>query len=495
MSRLGVRGIGSSTVANYGMVVGQALRTLLVARILGPADFGVLNIANLATNFTTYSDLGTGLLGQQHAAEARGVGQDEAARDHLLRAGRAQMWGSLVLSGLLLVAGTLLVSADAEIPGRACLFAAIVGPLQALWFAARGWLRVVGEFRLAMWAQWTQVAVWVLFVPLAAWRFGLLGALAVLGFSYLPPVVMSGRHCPVLSFMRPSYAAFRGNLRLGVPIWIMAVSEFAMVNVDQVLSGALLGAHALGLYSLAMLVTNALVAFSDGAAAAAHPQTLEAFARQDRRLHERQPSVVNVMVLVETAFALLVPLSWLGFAVLVGLFLPNFTEALPIIPVLTAGTCFVGVATASNSALLAVGLHRRVPALFALGIVVKIVLGIALVRAVADGPVALAASSATAAAIYGLGYLAMVAAALAVPGPAARWGFAIRHGLLGLILLACGAGTVAAHLAWGMRGFVLASAVTLVLVGAAYVLRWRRSHREVPDLTPPVVGVPDQPAL
>ena len=450
------------------MVVGQALRTVVVAGLLRPADFGILNLTNVLTNFTTYVDVGTGVVGQQHASGARGRGDQQAALEQLRAMAGARLVPALALAGLL-TSGALLAWALGQSTAAVVLgFVALAGLLQSTWFSARGWLRVTGDFRHAMVAQLSQVLVWVTLVPLAAWRFGLVGALGAMALSYLPPVLVSAPRCDVKALVTPRVGAFRALLPAGVPVWIILVTAFLLVNAEQLIVGATLGTTALGLYGIAMLAANAVVALSDGAAAAAHPQTIEAYER-DGRIHGETASVTRVMQVVEVAFALIVPVTWLGLAAVAYIYLTDYLAALPVVALVCAGGAAVGVATSSNAALLAVGLHRKVPKVTLIAIALKVALGW-LVATLTGSTVAVAAACLVGSFFYAASYLHLVARALGVDR---RVRFVLNHLRVPALLALLALGSAVVEAGSGSFGFVVAALVSLVLasLAGAWVLR------------------------
>ncbi|MBM6547007.1 oligosaccharide flippase family protein [Janibacter sp. YIM B02568] len=471
MSRLGARGISSSTLGNYSMVAGQAVRTLLVAGLLRPGDFGVLNLTNVLTNFSTYADVSTGVIGQQRASAARGSQRWTDADRELRDMAGARMVPALGLSLVLLLGAIVAWGVGSSRTATVLGFVALSAVLQSTWFSARGWLRVLGEFRLTMLAQLSQVLVWVTLVPLGAWTSGLLGALGALAISYLPPILVSARRVPLPALVTPRPRAFTMLVPAGIPMSLLLVTAFLLVNIEQLVVGAGLGDVALAIYGIAMLTANAVVAVSDGAAAAAHPQTLEAHAR-DGHLDVRTPSVTRVMRVVEAALGLVVPLSWVGMGVLTAVFLTEYEEALPVVAFVCAGASFVGTATASNAALLAVGLHRRVPRVTVVAILVKLVL--ASVVIVVGGPLwVVAALCVVGSAVYAVGYLRLVAQALGVDE---SWRFIGSHLPVPLTLVALATVSSWAHLEQGLIGFLIASAISVLVasgVGGLVLLRNR----------------------
>lgn len=367
-----VPGMSQSAVGNYAMVLGQTIRTLLLARLLGPASFGVLSMANVAANSTMYAELGTSFVADQKASSARGRGDEPAARAALRESAGARLAPALLLALGLLVAAPIAYGLGAHRAGAVLLFLAASAPIQAVWFSCRGYLRVLGEFSLATRAQLVQAALWLSVVPLAAWWWGLPGALAAIVISFVPAILTCLTIVPWRVVLRPDPRAFLRLVPAGIHLWLALVASFLFVYIDQFLVGSLLSTAAVGMYAIASVTSSVLLAFSDGAAAAAHPQTLEAHAR-DGGISLTTRSITRTIRTSQLVLGLLTPLSWFGLAVLVVVFLPAYAPALDVVVLLGPSAVAIALTTAANSALLAVGRHRRVPYFFLAALVVKVV--------------------------------------------------------------------------------------------------------------------------
>lgn len=467
---LGAPGIAASAFGMYGAVVGQALRTLLLARFIGPSGFGLLNLANLGANLTPYSDLGTGYAGEQRASEARGRLQPRASDQELRGAAGARMFAATIV-GLILIGFALSGAFGADMTPT-LLFLAASAPLQSAWLSARGWLRVTGNFRNLMWSQLAQVVIWVTVVPILAIRWGVSGAFVGLALSYLPGIAVSLFVVPLSAIVTPSWPTFRALMSQGRALWAIQVASFIFVNIDQALIGAFLGTTEVGLYAIAMLVGNALTAFSDGAAAAGHVKTLEVVARTGR-LHRDLPSVTKVMSTVELAFCVLVPLSWIAIGVLVKFFLPEYLQSTTVVPLVGVAMALLGIVTASNSALLSVGMHKRVPWLFLVAAGVKVALVLIVMR-LGVGLVGVATASAASSLVYALMYLHLLGRAFGLEGRENAL-HCLDHLRGALVILALAILATWAAATYGLPGLFAASAAALLLSAAGGGFFYRSS--------------------
>ncbi len=492
MTRLGAPGFRAATIANYATVGGQSLRTLIVARILSPAQFGILNITNVGSNLTAYTDIGAGIHGERLAAEERGRGDLEASRRRLIESGGARMFPALVFAGLLAAGAVVAWMLGLPETALPLAFIAVSAPLMALWLACRGWLHVHGEIRSIMWCQMAQVTIWLTIVPAAAFAAGLPGALFAMAFSYVPPIAIASRWAPVTRLVVPRWTALRNLVGHGFALWVIQLSMFGFVNSDQVIISTLAGSAALGHYAIAMLVATALAALSDGAALSGHVKTLETVARQGY-LSPRIPSVTTVMHTAQAGFGILVPLAWVGAAVMIHFFLPQYVAGLPAVALLGAGMSLMGVVVSSNSALLSCNLHRRVPFVYLCAIAVKAVAAYFLVS-VWPGVVGVAAASLLGSLTVGLGMVLLLSTAFRRPRRSVvRLATEFLTGGVTLAILAIW--VVSSYLENGVSGFLVTSLYALpisVAVHAAVYL-WFVPRRPNPP-SPPTATNPRESA-
>jgi hypothetical protein len=208
---------------------------------------------------------------------------------------------------------------------------------------------------------------------------------------------------------------------------------------------------------------------------------LEEYARAGH-LVRGLPSVVTVMHIVQAAFAVLVPAAWIAMAVLTTIFLVQYQAALPVVALLGAAAALEGATTASNSALLAVGRHRYVPALLVGATVLRVALAILLVS-LGAGVLGIAAAALAASFVYAAAYVTLVAGAFGLRGRD-RLVFVADQLLGPTVLVALAVFTAVRYSEGGVAGMVQASLATLVVAvavqGAATLGRRRASRAGQP---------------
>ncbi|MFN0315994.1 MAG: MOP flippase family protein [Burkholderiales bacterium] len=245
----GVKSVGLSTFVVGGL---QAFQLVVLTRLLQPSDFGVMGMAMLVINFLVlFSDLGTG-----NALIHKG----EVPEDHVSSLFWLSLFTGAVLGAATWILAPLLASMFSERRLTEVFYWAtlmlIIAPIgQQYQCLLEKWL----EFRLIARAEMAAAAVGCGVAILAAHLGGgtlalVWGALAnSITKNLLFGLSASGRWVPRLKYRTSDLPEY---LRFGLFQTGQRALNFVTANIDFLLIGAFLGAHALGIYSLAFnLVT------------------------------------------------------------------------------------------------------------------------------------------------------------------------------------------------------------------------------------------------
>ncbi len=319
---------GSVAVAGVSLV-----RNVLIARVMGPAAFGLWNLCVVILRLTTESHLGALSALATDAPVHRGAGRLDDARALERRA--------LGLTILLAMTASLIAAATLRLAGGPPLYlaAALLGVtvvLQQQFFADCVVLRTRGIFRRVAIAQIAFAAVHVAGLAallashyvtgaLAAWSAGLLAAI----------VVMRVRAREPMPSVRPAGGA--GLIVRGVPTYLVGLTFTLLLQADRTIVGAMLGTEALGHYGVTALGASALLLLPDAFGGVLWPLAGQEFGRSGE-----DPSALSALTV--RSFRGLALLSAAGLAatlagtdVVVATALPNFAPALPALRPCMAG--------------------------------------------------------------------------------------------------------------------------------------------------------------
>lgn len=322
--------LGSQVMAYLVLLVGGTL----VARWLGPSDYGLWNALMLVLTYSVYAQAGVLMALNREVPYYRGRG------DHA-RVARLQnvALGAVIAVSLLLLAGLLIASRF--VPGGAAnptrlglaLVALMVVFLQIyqyfeVLFRADNDFQVVGRLRLYRTLLDTVVAVLLvapfgitgrLWAALAAWVAISLYLVRVNRFSVWPAWDL-----------RETW----GLVRVGLPMMLSHVLIGLLATVDRVVILKAFGKTALGYYGIGMMVAGALTLLPRVAAEVLYPHLSERYGKTGS-----PESLQRGLLAASYALAYLLPVI-VGSAYLV---LPWFTAlALPAyLPGVTAGRLLI----------------------------------------------------------------------------------------------------------------------------------------------------------
>jgi O-antigen/teichoic acid export membrane protein len=277
-----LRHLSRYSVARYLSEVLFLIRGILLARILGPAAFGLWSQMKIALLFLQYGKLGASEAMLREIPFAAGRG-DEGRAGRIRRAVFAFDLLASGMLGLALVGGSLLAqgwSADLRISW--VLLAAAFLLSQVFWFA-QARLRTEKRFgqvgRMLVWVALLSTAVGV---P-AAWQFGLPGFLVALTLAHaavLLPAIGGGHALP-----RPQWdSSIVGEmLRIGFPIMAASALLLLLWNVDKLAVWVLMSREDLGIYALGAYLLIPAMLIPETVSVVLYPRLMEQFGKSANR--------------------------------------------------------------------------------------------------------------------------------------------------------------------------------------------------------------------
>lgn len=251
MVRRFTHGVGWGGLSTAGTMVLQLLFLGLLARLLEPADFGLVAMANIAVNFLRYfAEMGIqSAIVQKPALEQKDI-------HHAV--GLALVGGSL--AGALLWVGAPMVALAFNSSALSDVIRAlsVLFPVTALYGVSLGLLRRQYRFReiavleLASYgAGYGLVAVVCAFLGFGVWSL-VLGLVTQSALRMLLAIAMV-RHS-----LRPQLKGLgrQSLFHFGSQYSAIQFIEFLMSNLASMVIGRFIGDHSLGIYNRAVMVTS-----------------------------------------------------------------------------------------------------------------------------------------------------------------------------------------------------------------------------------------------
>jgi O-antigen/teichoic acid export membrane protein len=343
-----VVGIGS---ANYVSAVLNAVRGILIARILGPDNYGIWSVLTLVLVWSQFADLGFGTAVTRQLPIARMEGDSAAAA----RAKSVSFGFKLGLTGIaalgIAIASLLVRSATYQEGLRVIAALALLQAVQQYGgsvLLAEHRVRDAGRL-VILFAGLNLVA------PVTgALVAGLPGVWWGLGFALFVTAVLYLRSLHVTPSVRVSRFELKRLAFIGLPLSASALISYNIVNVDQLVVARMLGSRELAFYTIALTTGALLYIAPSSVASILGPSVIERWRVGDARLEKFVWGPVGL--LRDTYwFPVIAAIVLLGPAVRVLLpaYEPGVRAALLYLP----GAYLLGINLGASTYLLALGRH------------------------------------------------------------------------------------------------------------------------------------------
>ncbi len=344
-------------VGNYASVAARVLRGLIIARILGPADMGILSAVNLVTGLGQYADLGvTNAVGREIPVLS-GEGRADAAEEMIWYSIAAKIVGGMLVGSMLLVYALARWTAlPPSLRLGLCLGGAtlvLTGVAAALQSAGQARRKFAVASRIAVVVASASLVLGVI----GAVLWGLNGVI----LSQLAAAFVSVGYAVTVS--RPFASAvfdpvaWRRLIALGVPVALLTFMGFGLENVDQAIILSLLDSRSLGLYTVVLYAGSALSLLPLSVSNVVGPRLLVAYGAK------KSDAVIDLMtwrpvLLLSMLMPPVIALAWALAPAAVNLLLPSYGEVIGPLRIYMVGVYFLSVNLGVSASLLAMEKHR-----------------------------------------------------------------------------------------------------------------------------------------
>ncbi len=315
---------------------------LVVARFLGPANYGLLAALSMIPSLALYGSLGWDQAARREILHLKGAGSPDTAASVRTTAYTAELVLAVGWMGVAMV----LACTRPEWPVRAGILIGalwlIVAKLTALMNLD---LFLAKDFRTQAAVGAAVATIGACLQMLTAWRFGALATFASLFAADLAGLWLYWRAHPLRLAGRFDRRELWRLTRIGVPIAILTLLSGAnglMVYLDRAILGTQAGLSVLGLYVFAYNLTKYLVAFLGDCILVYQPHLLERLAtaadREAVYAWMAKPSLAMSYVAAIAGSCMLTILP-----LLITMVVPNYRAVIPLLPIFFTSaliTCF-----------------------------------------------------------------------------------------------------------------------------------------------------------
>jgi O-antigen/teichoic acid export membrane protein len=342
----GVFRIGSYTAASFGATALNAARGIIVARVLGPTDYGLWSVLTLVLVWSQFSDLGLLQAANRQIPILLEVpdrrGHSRTVFDLFLGKIGSAAIVAVGVSIFALAAGLtavyregLLVVAFLVVLLAVQQFGSVVLLAQSRVRAASIVVIVTAVANLALSAGcalvWGLRGIWYS-------QLVLLLATAVM-YLMLIQVIPT----------KPDMRRLLALLKIGLPLGVLAVLSFNLVNIDQIVIASLLGTRDLAYYFVGLTAGSLLYVFPSAIAAVIGPRLMRHWAVGG---DVAEFAWVPVRFLSDS-YLVAVAAVWLMLPWAIHVLLPRYGPGVAPARIYLTGTFFLGINMGASSYMLA----------------------------------------------------------------------------------------------------------------------------------------------
>jgi len=369
--------------AGYSMstVVAQAFGLIsgfVVARLLGPFNFGVWNAASLVLAYGAYSE--SGIVSAMGRDLPFYLGRGDFHKAHKLE--NMALFTTLAGSGV----ASLIVLGLSFWPGCSSLMVlglrgmAVVLVLQQAYTYHRTVLRSYNEFG-ALSRQQVLLAVLnaTLAIALVA-GLGFVGRVAAAILAQAAILFYAVRLRPWKAISMPNWQVGWHLARVGLPILISGFVLSLLATVDRLIVITFLGETQLGYFGLALTLASIVSLIPTMASQVLYPRITYRYGETNKDIQALRPFVLIPPLVLSCLLPLLIGPLYLALPLIIKIFLPAYVPGIGATRILLLGIFFFSILGLTDYLLVVIGKLKQYILFACLALILDIVLDLVFIR-------------------------------------------------------------------------------------------------------------------
>jgi len=347
---------GIYVVSSYIAQFLDIVNGILLRRFLGPSSMGVWAFLQVIQSYAKHSSLGITTATARDVPYFRQKG-DAVKVEEVKNLVYSFTLASAALTAVVIVCfaflnkknyspqifyGLLVVAALVVLQRLYNLYVVLLRAHKEFMFT--GLLNIVSSFGTLLWTV------------VLTWKFQLYGFFAGMILNYVLLIFFIRQKTSYRFSTLFSWKAFLPLLSLGSAVFISDILRSVLTSLDRLMVAKYLGFEALGIYSVALMADNYLYSLPNMFGVIFFPHFQEAFAKNDRNKdlekYLKQPTLV-----LACFFPLLIGMVWCASDWIVPWLLPQYTEGILALKILSLGSFFFAISHSYSTFLLTVKRH------------------------------------------------------------------------------------------------------------------------------------------
>jgi O-antigen/teichoic acid export membrane protein len=356
-------------------IVSQALGLIagfLVARLLGPSDFGVWNAVSLVLVYGAYLELGALSAMGRDLPFYHGQRDVEKAATLEGAARRVTIFGALV-AALFVIAYSFLPTHSIKMAlGLQAM--AVVLILQQVYTYHRVVLRSHNYFKELGQQQVLLAIVSSGLAILFAVYFGLEGRLIAAILAQAVIVLYALHRNPWLAVPRFNLSDVWSVLRVGLPILMSGFVLSLLATIDRLMVITFLGEEQLGYFGLALLLTSVVSLIPAMASQVLYPRITHQYGSSGKNMEALRAFVLTPPVMLSALLPLLIGSLYLALPLGISVLLPSYTPGITAARTVVVGIFFFCILGLTDYFLVTIGKLKQYALFGCVALLLNIVL-------------------------------------------------------------------------------------------------------------------------
>jgi len=367
-----IRDTSIFTVARYSAYFFTILTGLVIAKVLGPAAFGVYSALMLIVTYSHYSHLG--LLPAMIKKVPFYIGKKEYNKSREIE--------NVVFSGIIIIIffiSLALIIASFFIKNldnhtiNSLRIVAIVVIFQQIFYFYQYYLRSEKKFFLFGKILLVYSITYFIFIILLIMRFRLEGVFFAMLLAYIIAIFYLSKKDEFKLRIKVMPKNTVQLMKIGFPLLMLGTMALFFVSIDKIMIIKFMDKVQLGYYSFAAIVAGIVSFIPQGIGSIIFPHLLEKYGEKEDKAHIKnylfQPTLI-----ISYLLPIVVGLVFITAPVAIYYILPKYLPGIMPFKILICAIFFMSVTSASNNFLITINEERKILSLQAISVIVAIIL-------------------------------------------------------------------------------------------------------------------------
>jgi len=315
------------------------IRSLFVAKLLGPQAFGTWSFVNIFSPYARFTSLGAQSGQSRMIPFLRGKGDVERVQAVLRTGFATNFYGSIIYSGGVLTC-SLFVKQTGDARALAAFSAVIL--LLAWLHYAKGMSLATGLYTLRSRVEIVHAFSTLVFCVALVYFWGIYGAIAGFGIGALLALVLAIRELWEHFALRIEWRILWDLILTGLPLMANGILLTTMSNADKIVIASMLSRDMLGVYSIGLAGVSILRVIPSSFGQMLFVKFAE-MDGQNKTNEQMSEALDKTTVILSALFAPILSVAIAFFPIAVVFLLPDFVRGIDAGKVLIAGVYFLSV--------------------------------------------------------------------------------------------------------------------------------------------------------